>query len=108
MGADAVETLALAGDPATVLTEVARDHGADLLMVGKHGLSTLGGRLVGSVPGQVIGKASCDVLIAHTTTDRWYQLVVGNHPQARCPALLIGSISSQVSCKAPTHVLLVH
>jgi nucleotide-binding universal stress UspA family protein len=68
MGADSVETLALAGDPATVLTEAERDHGADLLMVGHHGLSTLGRRLVGSVPGQVIGKASCDVLIAHTTT----------------------------------------
>jgi len=63
MGARTVETLAVVGDPATVLTAVARDRGADLLVVGNHGLSTLGERLVRSVPGEVIDKASCDVLI---------------------------------------------
>jgi nucleotide-binding universal stress UspA family protein len=79
MGAGTVETLAVVGDPATVLTDVARDRGADLLVVGNHGLSTLGERLVRSVPGEVIDKASCDVLITHTTTDRWHKLVSRRH-----------------------------
>jgi len=91
MGAGVVETVAVAGDPTTVLAEVARDHGADLLMVGNHGLSTLAGRLIGSVPGGVIGKASCDVLVAHTTTHGWLKPISRHHrPSSYRRRFLVG------------------
>jgi nucleotide-binding universal stress UspA family protein len=101
MGAGVVETVTVAGDPATVLAEVARDHGADLLMVGNHGLSTLGGRLVGSVPGKVIGKASCDVLVAHTTTHGWLKPISRHHrPSSYQRTILVGVHDTAHSMRA--------
>ena len=69
LGAGEVRTYAMAGDAVSVLVEAVREHDADLLVVGSRGLATLGGRLLGSVPGAVTREASCDVLIAHTTTE---------------------------------------
>ena len=40
---------------------------ADLLVVGNVGLSTIAGRLLGSVPANVSRRAKVDVLIVHTT-----------------------------------------
>jgi nucleotide-binding universal stress UspA family protein len=54
------------GDAADALVEVAREEGADLIVVGNRGL----GRrrvLMGTVPAKVAGAATCDVLVAHTT-----------------------------------------
>jgi nucleotide-binding universal stress UspA family protein len=73
MGAPSVEAIARAGDPATVLAGVARDRGADLVVVGNHALSRLsGGR-------EVVSKATFDVLIAHTTSHGWLKLVSRRH-----------------------------
>ncbi|HTK67483.1 MAG TPA: universal stress protein [Pseudonocardia sp.] len=81
LGAGDVQTFAIAGDAVTVLVAASTEHNADLLVVGSRGLATLGGRLLGSVPGGVTREASCDVLIAHTTTDRWRN--VGNRRARR-------------------------
>ena len=39
---------------------------ADLLVIGNVGLSSVAGRLLGSVPSEVSRKAKTDVLIVHT------------------------------------------
>jgi nucleotide-binding universal stress UspA family protein len=66
-GATAVEERAVVGAPVDALVELAEDVGADLLVVGNVGLSTIAGRLLGSVPANVSRRAKVDVLIVHTT-----------------------------------------
>jgi nucleotide-binding universal stress UspA family protein len=70
-----VEFHALAGDPVDVLAQAVRTHSADLLLVGSHGLATLGGRLLGSVPSGVARAVDCDVLVVHSTRERRRQLL---------------------------------
>jgi nucleotide-binding universal stress UspA family protein len=52
------------GDPADVLTQLAAECGADLLVIGNRGMKR---RLLGSVPNAVTHKASCSVLVVKTT-----------------------------------------
>jgi nucleotide-binding universal stress UspA family protein len=66
-GARKVETLAIEGDPVDALIRTVDERGVDLLVVGNRGLNSLAGRLLGSVPANITHKASCDVLIVHTT-----------------------------------------
>jgi nucleotide-binding universal stress UspA family protein len=67
VGATKVETVAVEGDPVDALVHEAQRRGIDLLVVGNRGLNSLAGRLLGSVPANITHKASCDVLIVHTT-----------------------------------------
>ena len=67
LGVTKVETLAVEGDPVDALVHAVQDRGIDLLVVGNRGLNSLAGRLLGSVPANITHKASCDVLIVHTT-----------------------------------------
>jgi nucleotide-binding universal stress UspA family protein len=69
-GAKEVDTICQAGDPVDVLVKVIDDRGADLCIVGNRGLNSLAGRLLGSVPANISHRASCDVLIVHTTSGR--------------------------------------
>ncbi|MCB1263610.1 MAG: universal stress protein [Mycobacterium sp.] len=66
-GAANVEERAIEGAPVEVLVDLANEVGADLLVVGNLGLSTIAGRLLGSVPANVARKSKTDVLIVHTT-----------------------------------------
>lgn len=66
-GATDVEERPIVGAPVDALVELAEEVGADLLVVGNVGLSTITGRLLGSVPANVSRKAKTDVLIVHTT-----------------------------------------
>ncbi len=66
-GVDKVETLAVKGDPVDELARVAQERRADLVVVGNRGLNSLAGRLLGSVPANISHRATCDVLIVHTT-----------------------------------------
>jgi nucleotide-binding universal stress UspA family protein len=66
-GAKKIETKAIEGKPATTLQHVVADTGADLLVVGNRGLNTLAGRIVGSVPLDVLRHTPTDVLVVHTT-----------------------------------------
>jgi nucleotide-binding universal stress UspA family protein len=63
--ADVTATL-VKGDPGQALLTTAKDHAADLIVVGNRGINTLSGRLLGSVPSDVSQRAPCDVLIVHT------------------------------------------
>jgi nucleotide-binding universal stress UspA family protein len=66
-GAKNVEERAIVGAPVDALVGLAEEVGADLLVVGNVGLSTIAGRLLGSVPANVSRRAKVDVLIVHTT-----------------------------------------
>jgi len=65
-GAKDVEERAIVGVPVEALVELAEEVKADLIVVGNVGLSTITGRLLGSVPANVSRKARTDVLIVHT------------------------------------------
>ncbi|MCV7226675.1 universal stress protein [Mycolicibacterium komossense] len=66
-GATNVEEKAVVGAPVDALVELAEESNADLLVVGNVGLSTIAGRLLGSVPANVARRSKTDVLIVHTT-----------------------------------------
>lgn len=66
-GATEVEERPVVGAPVDALVELAEDVKADLLVVGNVGLSTIAGRLLGSVPANVARRSKTDVLIVHTS-----------------------------------------
>jgi nucleotide-binding universal stress UspA family protein len=66
-GADNVDSVAEAADAVDLLIELIGARSVDLCVVGNRGLNSLAGRLLGSVPANVSHRASCDVLIVHTT-----------------------------------------
>jgi len=66
-GAENVEENAVVGAPVDALIDLVEEVGADLLVVGNVGLSTIAGRLLGSVPANVARRSKCDVLIVHTS-----------------------------------------
>jgi nucleotide-binding universal stress UspA family protein len=66
-GATDVHPIAVVGSPVeTLLDTVSREH-ADLLVVGNRGLNGIKGRLLGSVPSDVMRRSEVDVLVVHTT-----------------------------------------
>ena len=67
-GANEVEEKAIVGAPVDALVDLAAEVNADLLVVGNVGLSTIAGRLLGSVPANVARRSKTDVLIVHTTS----------------------------------------
>jgi nucleotide-binding universal stress UspA family protein len=56
-------TVARRGDPAEVLTDIAREHTADLLVVGRRGRDFAARVLLGSVASRLVADAPCDVLV---------------------------------------------
>ena len=66
-GAENIEEKAIVGAPVDALVELAEEEKADLLVVGNVGLSTIAGRLLGSVPANVARRSKSDVLIVHTS-----------------------------------------
>jgi nucleotide-binding universal stress UspA family protein len=66
-GATDIEVDVVQGRPAEALLGVADVCRADLLVVGNRGLNTLAGRIIGSVPMDIVRRAPIDVLIVHTT-----------------------------------------
>jgi nucleotide-binding universal stress UspA family protein len=65
-GVPKVTAVLAEGDPAQALLGVARERGADCIVVGNRGINSLSGRLLGSVPADVAYRSPCDVLIVHT------------------------------------------
>jgi nucleotide-binding universal stress UspA family protein len=65
-GASTVEQRALPGAAADALVDLADEVGADLLVVGSVGLTSMVGRLVGSVPRIVQRRANTEVLVVET------------------------------------------
>jgi nucleotide-binding universal stress UspA family protein len=55
------------GSPAETIVNVAREEGADLIVLGTQGRSALGRLLLGSVADQVVRQAPCPVLTTPAT-----------------------------------------
>jgi len=51
------------GDPREAIVETAREHGADLIVVGSHGRSGISKLVLGSVANHVVTHAPCSVLV---------------------------------------------
>jgi nucleotide-binding universal stress UspA family protein len=66
VGATNIVERAIVGEPVESLLDLVKEVEADLLVVGNRGLSTLTGRLLGSVPANIARKSGTDVLIVHT------------------------------------------
>ncbi|GAA4289246.1 universal stress protein [Actinomadura luteofluorescens] len=66
-GATDIEQEAVEGDAVDVLSKLAKERPVDLMVIGNRGLNSLAGRILGSVPANLSHRASCDVLIVHTT-----------------------------------------
>jgi nucleotide-binding universal stress UspA family protein len=66
-GAKNVEEKPIVGVPINALVHLAEEVHADLLVVGNVGLSSVAGRLLGSVPSEVSRRSKTDVLIVHTS-----------------------------------------
>jgi nucleotide-binding universal stress UspA family protein len=66
-GAEDIEERPIVGAPVDALVDLADEVKADLLVVGNVGLSTISGRILGSVPANVSRRSHVDVLIVHTT-----------------------------------------
>lgn len=58
-----VRTVEAHGDPADMLVQVAKDEGADLIVVGTRGLNLAQRAVLGSVSTKVVHHAECDVLV---------------------------------------------
>jgi nucleotide-binding universal stress UspA family protein len=57
------ETKVVLGEPASMLVQLVRDEGVDLLVVGSHGRTGLTKLLLGSVSAHAVGHAPCSVLV---------------------------------------------
>jgi nucleotide-binding universal stress UspA family protein len=53
----------MVGGPAHVISEIADEANADLIVAGSHGHTALGGFLLGSVTQRLLNVASCPVLV---------------------------------------------
>ncbi len=60
-------THAVPGDPCEALISVAEQVGAELIVVGNHGMTGLKRFVLGSVPNKISHHAPCSVLIANTS-----------------------------------------
>jgi maltose/moltooligosaccharide transporter len=57
----------VAGDPAQALLDIVGNNPANLIVVGNRGLGASEGQRLGSVPGNVVKNALCDVLVVQTS-----------------------------------------
>ncbi len=62
-GATQVRAFVKSGQPARTIVKLARDHDADLIVVGSRGLGDMEGFLLGSVSHKVTSLAACPVLV---------------------------------------------
>ena len=62
-----IEQRLVAGDPAQALLDTVGANPANLIVVGNRGLGASEGQLLGSVPGDVVKNAVCDVLVVQTS-----------------------------------------
>lgn len=63
-----VEQHVVPGEPADALVNIAKDVGADLVVVGSRGMSGARRFVLGSVPNKVSHHCPCSLLIVDTTT----------------------------------------
>jgi maltose/moltooligosaccharide transporter len=62
-----IEQRLVPGDPAKALLDTVGANPASVIVVGNRGLGAVEGQLLGSVPGDVVKNARCDVIIVQTS-----------------------------------------
>jgi nucleotide-binding universal stress UspA family protein len=62
-GARVVHTEVRAGDPAGMILSVAKEHEADVIVLGKRGLGRLAGLVLGSISQKMMMSAQCAVIV---------------------------------------------
>jgi maltose/moltooligosaccharide transporter len=62
-----IEQRLVVGDPAQALLDTVGNNPASLIVVGNRGLGAQEGQLLGSVPGDVVKNAVCDVIVVQTS-----------------------------------------
>jgi maltose/moltooligosaccharide transporter len=62
-----IEQRLVPGDPARALLDTVGSNPASVIVVGNRGLGAVEGQLLGSVPGDVVKNARCDVIIVQTS-----------------------------------------
>ena len=62
-----IKPMTQAGDPASVILDVAESGPYDLLVVGNKGMTGASRFFLGSVPNKISHHAACNLLIVHTT-----------------------------------------
>jgi maltose/moltooligosaccharide transporter len=62
-----IEQRLVPGDPAQALLDTVGGNSASVIVVGNRGLGAKEGQLLGSVPGDVVANAVCDVIIVQTS-----------------------------------------
>ena len=62
-----IEQRLVPGDPAQALLDTVGSNPASVIVVGNRGLGAAEGQLLGSVPGDVVKNAVCDVIIVQTS-----------------------------------------
>jgi len=62
-----IEQRLVPGDPAQALLDTVGSNPASVIVVGNRGLGASEGQLLGSVPGNVVKNALCDVIIVQTS-----------------------------------------
>ncbi len=65
-----VDCVSRIGPPAEILSQVASERGAELIVVGTHGATGISRFLLGSVASEAVRQAPCDVLVCRGTTAR--------------------------------------
>ena len=70
------------GDPAQALLDTVGANPANLIVVGNRGLGASEGQLLGSVPGEVVKNAVCDVLVVQTSALDEERLFAGHPAEA--------------------------
>ena len=84
-----IEQRLVRGDPAQALLDTVGANPANLIVVGNRGLGASEGQLLGSVPGDVVKNAVCDVLIVQTSAldeDRVFAEPPGGRPPTQSRA----------------------
>jgi maltose/moltooligosaccharide transporter len=80
-----IEQRLVEGDPAQALLDAVGANPANLIVVGNRGLGADEGQLLGSVPGNVVKNAVCDVLVVQTSAlDE--ERVLAEHPEVAARA----------------------
>lgn len=97
------------GRPVDVLVDTAADLDAGLVVVGSHGVNTTAGRVFGSIAATTARRAASDVLVVHTTDERWHmrrarrrRLGATTQPYRR---VLVGVHESTRDAKSMTRVV---
>jgi nucleotide-binding universal stress UspA family protein len=76
-GATITAALLLDGEPAAALLETAEQRNADLIVVGASHDVSLAERLLGTVAGEVLRRASCEVLVVRPLSTREVEVPSG-------------------------------